>query len=352
MANQFTMKYRRYRYIIVLHILLLCNSLKLANSYCWQAGWNPGFNGNPTVTQITITSVQVSWQGVVINVECADQFVVKYWKLGTTNYKMSDLVANNIEAVILTGITPRVEYNYQVVAREDKGALLGIDYNRSPVVKFTTSRLAPNVKPSNDNNLNVVNVQSYDKGPRKKPNQVVVIKPKQVGPSEDTYSDEEEIERVLESKGKHVIHGTISDDEEEGINVILLVLIVIGVLLGSLIMVGVLYNCVKRRKQGRNLFTGTQLSLEEIDGSEEENDSHDDSNPQNDGDRSSICSKCSKSISQTNINIKETKVGIEQDKEEINPLLESLKANPVETDLNNEEESKDIQNDTKLTDEE
>ena len=334
MRNPFTMKSRNYRYIAVLHILILCNSLKLVNSYCWQAGWNPGFNADPTVTQITITSVQVSWKDIVKNVECADQFVVKYWKLGTTNYKLSDLVATNIEAVILKGITPRVEYNYQVVAREDKGALLGIDYNRAPVVKFTTSRLAPNVKPSNDNNLNVVNVQSYDKGPRKKgsKNKVVVKNPNQVDTSEDTYSDEKEIERVLASKGKHVVHGTISDDEEEGINVILLVLIAVGILLAALILVGVLYNCVKRRKQGRHLFTGAHISLEEIDGSEDENESHDDSKPQNDGDQSSICSKCSKSISQTNMNTNETKVDIELDKEEINPLLDTAKTNPVETD--------------------
>ena len=47
-------------------------------------------------------------------------------------------------------------------------------------------------------------------------------------------------------------------------------------------------------------------------------------------------------VIQTNINIKETKVDIELNKEENNPLLENTKANPVETDLNNVEESKDI----------
>ena len=41
--------------------------------YCWQAGWNPGFEGPPTVRQISLDRVRVSWEGAIKNRECADQ---------------------------------------------------------------------------------------------------------------------------------------------------------------------------------------------------------------------------------------------------------------------------------------
>ena len=41
--------------------------------YCWQAGWNPSFAGPPTVRQISVDRVRVSWEGAIKNRECADQ---------------------------------------------------------------------------------------------------------------------------------------------------------------------------------------------------------------------------------------------------------------------------------------
>ena len=63
--------------------LLLVASFLLRDvySYCWQVGWNPGFRSGPSIQQITLAKVRVSWAGIVENRECADQFVVKYWKI-------------------------------------------------------------------------------------------------------------------------------------------------------------------------------------------------------------------------------------------------------------------------------
>ena len=55
-------------------------------------------------------------------------------------------------------VIPRVEYTFQVIAKEDKGSLLGIDYNRSELTKFKTSRL-PRPLNSNDPKLDYGNIQ-------------------------------------------------------------------------------------------------------------------------------------------------------------------------------------------------
>ena len=36
-------------------------------------------------------------------------------------------------------VTPKIMYQFQAVAREDKGVIGGIDWNKSPTVEFKTS---------------------------------------------------------------------------------------------------------------------------------------------------------------------------------------------------------------------
>ena len=36
-------------------------------------------------------------------------------------------------------VTPKITYQFQAVAREDKGVIGGIDWNKSPTVEFKTS---------------------------------------------------------------------------------------------------------------------------------------------------------------------------------------------------------------------
>ena len=55
-------------------------------------------------------------------------------------------------------VIPRVEYTFQVIAREDKGSVLGIDYNKSELTTFKTSRL-PRPLNSNDPKLDYGNIQ-------------------------------------------------------------------------------------------------------------------------------------------------------------------------------------------------
>lgn len=134
-------------------ILLLVAAFLLEDvySYCWQVGWNPGFKTGPSIQQITLAKVRVSWAGIVENRECADQFVVKYWKIRGVvmakngrekgwleGYRLSEKVDNSVNFTDIE-VTPKVPYMFQAIAREDKGAVGGVEYNKSPAVLFKTS---------------------------------------------------------------------------------------------------------------------------------------------------------------------------------------------------------------------
>ena len=130
--------------------LLLQLITKHTDAYCWGAGRNPGFSGEPKVEQISILRVRVSWEGIVTQRDCADSFLVKSWKQNDPqDYKLSELVdkdANYMNVDVL----PRIYHEFQVIAREDKGLVLGVDYNKSKAVKYKTSTANKN-KPIDPN---------------------------------------------------------------------------------------------------------------------------------------------------------------------------------------------------------
>jgi len=128
-------------------VTLLAAILQPAQGYCAGIGSNPGFKDAPLVQQVTLTSVKVSWHGLVTRSECADQYIVKSWNIRNPNdYKMSDLLPLNQLSYIVTDLVPNQEYVFQAVAREDKG-ILGKDWNKSPKAYFRTSSTTPTVSP-------------------------------------------------------------------------------------------------------------------------------------------------------------------------------------------------------------
>merc|ERR1712117_810904 len=98
--------------VLLVQVVTLASWLPCSFSYCTWAGANPYWTGTPTVEQITLTSVRVSWAGLLERTDCADSLIVRH-------------------------VVPNQMYTYQVIAREEKG-LLGVDYNRSPKTVFTT----------------------------------------------------------------------------------------------------------------------------------------------------------------------------------------------------------------------
>jgi len=128
-------------------VTLLAATLHPAQAYCAGLGANPGFKDAPLVEQVTLTSVKVTWKGLVTRIECADQFIVKSWnKRNPNDYKMSDLLPLNQFSYIVTDLVPNQDYVFQAVAREDKG-ILGKDWNKSPKAYFRTSKNNPTVAP-------------------------------------------------------------------------------------------------------------------------------------------------------------------------------------------------------------
>ena len=113
------------RLLKVILSLLLCPSG--AFGYCWQAGWNPYFTGAPTVTQIDMRTVEVredhqenhvapkrvplkiSWKDIAKSVECADQFLVKYWRAtAPTDYRTTRLIETSVFSTNIKGYAIRL----------------------------------------------------------------------------------------------------------------------------------------------------------------------------------------------------------------------------------------------------
>ena len=118
-----------------------------SQAYCWQAGYNPGFTGPPTVYQVKLDTVRVSWKNIVKNRECADQFLVKYWQSTQPSvYYTTDLVSATDNSTDIK-VTPEIAYKFQAVAQEDKGLIGGIDWNKSPIVEYMTTTLESRQNP-------------------------------------------------------------------------------------------------------------------------------------------------------------------------------------------------------------
>ena len=151
--NLFTILYSNMKTTTFLSVpIMLLFLTQDVYSYCWQVGWNPSFTRSPKIQQIDLATVRVSWDGIVSNRECVDQFLVKYWKIRgirmvknarhqrgwTEGFMLSDQVDNTVNYTDIE-VTPKVPYMFQAIAREDKGAVGGVEYNKSPAILFQTS---------------------------------------------------------------------------------------------------------------------------------------------------------------------------------------------------------------------
>ena len=151
-------------WLFILRCAILCilhTPVSLVHAYCWEPGRNPYFTGPPIVQQVDLQTVRVSWLGLVENRECADQFIVKYWqKINPQDYQLTGLVnqqANSIDIKII----PKVDYQFQAVAREDKGSVTGVDWNKSDITDFRTSAYNREVtdEPPNSNDINQLDAE-------------------------------------------------------------------------------------------------------------------------------------------------------------------------------------------------
>ena len=91
-------------------LLVLSCCFRLGSSYCWQAGANPYFIDKPTIQQVSLSMVRISWADIVEDRECADQFLVKYWQNNMPQgFQLSDTVPTDqnyvdVEASSITSV--------------------------------------------------------------------------------------------------------------------------------------------------------------------------------------------------------------------------------------------------------
>ena len=137
-------------------LYILHTPVSLVQAYCWEPGKNPYFTGPPIVQQVDLQTVRVSWAGLVEMRECTDQFLVKYWqKTNPQKYDLTELVNPQVSSIDIK-VSPKVEYQFQAVAREDKGSVIGVDWNKSEITDFRTSAYNTEVteKPPNSKDIN------------------------------------------------------------------------------------------------------------------------------------------------------------------------------------------------------
>merc|ERR1712086_873276 len=147
MLNMDPLEHQVWRLLTVVVFISVIN-VPLVSAYCWQVGQNPSFTAQPIVQQVDLRTVRVTWDGLVQYEKCVDNYLVKYWqKSNPQGYQMTDLIDKQHYTSDII-ITPKINYVFQVIAREDKGGLLGIDYNKSDQSEFKTSAYNSNVKPT------------------------------------------------------------------------------------------------------------------------------------------------------------------------------------------------------------
>ncbi len=210
-------------------VLLLARQ---CHSYCWQAGKNPGFSAPPKVFQLSMDRVLVSWEGLVTKENCADNYVVKYWQRAVpSDYRVTDIVDKGKYEVEII-VVPKVPYQFQAVAREEKGMIGGVDWNKSPTATFQTSSINKVTPPPQSGSKSKSLFDSSATTTRRPP------KPR----------EEDDGDKVL------------------GLSMELFVAAVIAALLLLLIIVGLIYRCA---------CGGKNYDSDSEEGSDDEDDSDD-----------------------------------------------------------------------------
>jgi len=224
-------------------------------AYCTWAGANPYWTGAPTVEQLTLTSVRVSWAGLLERADCADSMLVKHYKGDNTNdFSMSDPLSVTTNSYIVRDVVPLQSYTYQVIAREEKG-LFGVDYDRSPKTKFTTRQSNTNI--AKDDPLPVT--------------------AEEAGGDTETAGEEEEGQQPVYNPeaadtGSSLINPPASGTAIGGMKLEIFMGIVIGSLIVFIVAVGIVYNCCRRKTADKDIELEFNSDSEDDSSDEDEDD--------------------------------------------------------------------------------
>jgi len=99
------------------------------HGFCWKPNINP-FMGAPDTERVDSTTVRVTWENVFPKGRgCEDvEFLIKSHPLDTpSNYKLSDLTLKGKRSATMA-VPQGEDFIFQVIARENKGTGIGIEY--------------------------------------------------------------------------------------------------------------------------------------------------------------------------------------------------------------------------------
>merc|ERR1711902_326770 len=203
-----------------LHLLPVLLLLPTVVPYCTWVGSNPYWDGAPSVEQVSLTCVRVSWHGLLQREDCADSLLVKFYKGDNTNdFGMSDTLSVNTNSYIVRDIVPNLQYTFQVIAREEKG-LLAVDETDHTNNKEQEQEVIP----------------VYNPEPTSRP----------------------------------FMNGEIKDNDVLGMKLEVFMGIVIGSLIIVIVAIGILYNCIRKNQTEKDIEL--QFDSDSEDEEDEEND--------------------------------------------------------------------------------
>jgi len=230
-------------------LIIAVSSVTTVYPYCTWVGSNPSWTDSPTVEQVSLTSVRISWPGLLQREDCADSLLVKFFKGdGTYDFGMSEPLNVTTNTYIVRDVVPNLPYTFQVIAREEKG-VWGVDYNKSPKVTFTT-RMSNTVVARDD-----------------------PLPPSSSGEAEKTKTEVEAVIPVYNPEPTNVrtiINGEIKDNEVLGMKLEVFMGIVIGSLIVVIVAVGIVYNCIKKNQTEKDIELQFDSDSEDEEDSDEE----------------------------------------------------------------------------------
>jgi len=227
-------------------------------SYCTIG--NPYWvkSGKPTVEQVTLTSVRISWPGLLKNIQCTDNMIIKYFKADNTNdYQMSEMFSVNTNSFIVRDLVPNQPYTFQVIAREEKG-VWGVDYNKSEKTKFTTRRSNKQVEKDDPLVIPKNDIKEEKNTEESEPKEI--IKP--------VYGDE----KPIRTKTQILNDPSHPESLILGLKLEVFMGIIIGSLIIIIVAIGILYNCLRNKKSEKDIELEFESGSEDESSDEEEDE--------------------------------------------------------------------------------
>lgn len=245
-------------------LLIIALSVNTVYPYCTWVGSNPSWSGSPKVEQVSLTSVRVSWSGLLQREDCADSILVKFFKGDSTyDFGMSEPLNVTTNTFIVRDVVPNLPYTFQVIAREEKG-VWGVDYNKSPRVTFTT-KMSNSVVAKDD-----------------------PLPPARTDEVEKTNTEVEAVIPVYNPEPTNVrtiINGEIKDNEVLGMKLEVFMGIVIGSLIVVIVAVGIVYNCIKKNQTEKDIELQFDSDSEDEEDSDEEEEEEELARDNNEGEK-------------------------------------------------------------------